>query len=111
MDNRRKYERVRLPETAQTYVLGSDGERLGLVRVLGAGGLFVETERRFPEFTSHRISLVDEGAAIHRRIIAVARRAAPDGVGFEFLTPDIDLAFEIGIIVGRYQNAAQITAA
>lgn len=106
MDDRRRYERVRLPESAQTYVVGIDGKRLGMVRVLGAGGLLVETERRFAEFTPHRITLIDEGAGVQRKLTVVARHTSPEGTGFEFLAPDISVAVEIGIIIGRYLHAA-----
>jgi hypothetical protein len=106
MDDRRRYERVRLPDSAETYVVGIDGKRIGMVRVLGAGGLLVETERRFPEFTPHRLTLIDEGAGVNRKLTVVARHTSPEGTGFEFLAPDISVAVEIGIIIGRYLHAA-----
>lgn len=111
MEDRRRYERVRLPEAAQAYVLAADGSRLGLVRVLGAGGLFVETNLRFAEFTPHKIYLVDEEANIRRKLTVITRHSGSDGVGFEFLSLDLSVAVEIGIIIGRYLPGAQAVSA
>lgn len=111
MDNRRRYERVKLPESAKAYVLAADGNRLGLVRILGVGGMFVETTRRFAEFTPQKIILVDEAANIRRKLTVVTRHSTTDGVGFEFMPLDAEVAVEIGVIIGRYLHAEQVTTA
>jgi hypothetical protein len=111
MDERRRYERIRLPESAKAYVIDDKGTRIGMVRVIGAGGFFLETDIKFPEFTPQKMTLMDEAANICRRLTVVTRHAGHNGSGFEFLVVDIATAVDVGIIIGRYLYGARAAGA
>jgi len=111
MDERRKLERVRLPESAAVYVVDEDGKRMGRVVTLGPGGLLIETTTRLPEGSPHHIVLVDESERIHRSLVVVARYRAGGGTALDFRALDIEAAVDIGIIIGKYTGAAQAACA
>jgi hypothetical protein len=102
VDKRRKFERIMLPADAGVYVTDSIGNRVGSVRVLGRGGMLVETAEDFAEHSPHEFVLVDESEGINRDITAVVRYRTSDGVAFEFRSLDVDGAVEIGIIIGKH---------
>ena len=103
--NRRKYERVMLPEAAGIYATDSKGKRLGPVRELGLGGLLVDTPRRCQEGDMLSLVLVDKSEGIRRRVKTVTCYRVAQGVGFRFHTLDPEAAVEIGVIIGKHHSA------
>ncbi len=106
MDLQRRYERVRLPETAQVHVLDDDMKLLGRLAVIGPGGMLVATSRSFVPGSPHHLVLVDEVAELQQEFTVIARYNVPEGAGFEFRALDVRQAVYIGVIIGRYYAAA-----
>jgi hypothetical protein len=105
MDDRRKFERITLPESTKVFAHDAHGERLGRIRVIGRGGLLVETRQALQPGSRHELVLVDDTEGIKRPVPAVARYISPQGVGFEFESLEPDAAVEIGVIIGKYYSA------
>ena len=103
--NRRKYERVQLPESAGIYATDDRGKRIGLVRELGLGGLLIETTRKCQEGDMLSLVLVDESEGIRRRVKTVTCYKVAQGVGFRFHGLDPEAAVEIGVIIGKHHSA------
>ncbi|MFB3916919.1 MAG: PilZ domain-containing protein [Terriglobales bacterium] len=106
IQERRRYERVRLPDTANVVVCNREGKTIGRVRTIGQGGLAIETEEKFTQLSRIHIRLVDESEGIRRELDAAVRYHTPDGIGIEFLGLSTDAAVEIGVIIGKYYSAA-----
>ena len=106
MDNRRKYERVRIPASAGIYVTDDAGKRVGAVRELGLGGMLVETAVGCHEGDMLSFVLVDESEDIHRHVKTVSCYKTPSGVGFHFHTLEPQAAVEVGVVIGKHQAAA-----
>jgi hypothetical protein len=104
MDDRRRFERVTLPDWAKVYVTDAKSKKLGPVRVLARGGMLVETGD-MEELTHHSLTLVDESEGISREVKAVVRSSSAVGVGFEFDGLDADAAVEVGVLIGKYYSA------
>lgn len=104
MDDRRKFERVKIPESARVFVASEDQQRVGPVRLLGRGGFLVSTTQKFSMGERRSFALIDEPEGIWRRVVAVVRSVGPEGVGFEFEDLDADAAVEVGIIIGRHYS-------
>ncbi len=102
MDERRRFERVIIPEGAKIYLEDRLGKRLGSVRVLGRGGLLLDSKEHFRDGSIQHLTLVSEGEGIRRQLTLVVRFTRPEGVGFEFSNLEPDVAVEIGVILGRY---------
>lgn len=102
MDERRKFERVNIPEAANIYAEDRSGRRLGTVRMLGRGGLLIESQERFTQGERSNLVLVDEAEGIRRELSAVVRYAVSGRVGFEFENLDADAGVEIGVIIGKH---------
>ncbi len=111
MDERRRFERMRLSETAQILVISEEGRRLGTVRALGAAGMIVETREFFAEGSPHHLLLVDEAENIRLEVTAVTRQLTPEGVNFDFRALSVEAAVEIGFLVGKYRAARRSAAA
>jgi hypothetical protein len=105
MDDRRKFERITLPDSTKVFAHDARGERLGRIRVIGRGGLLVETRQVFAPGSHHELVLVDDTEGIKRPVSAVARYTSRQGIGFEFETLEPDTAVEIGVIIGKYYSA------
>jgi hypothetical protein len=105
MDDRRKFERITLPDSTKVFAHDARGERLGRIRVIGRGGLLVETRQVFAPGSRHELVLVDDTEGIKRPVSAVARYSSRQGIGFEFETLEPDTAVEIGVIIGKYYSA------
>ena len=105
MDDRRKFERITLPDSTKVYAHDGHGERMGRVRVIGRGGLLIETQQVVQPGSRYEIVLVDDTEGIKRPVPAVARYTTPQGVGFEFESLEPDAAVEIGVIIGKYYSA------
>lgn len=106
MDERRKFERLNIPESSKAYVATPDGKKLGALTVLGRGGFQVDTKQEFKSGEVKELVLVDKSEGISRKVRGIVRMALPGAVGFEFeeLTPDA--AVEVGVIIGKYYSAA-----
>jgi hypothetical protein len=104
-DDRRKFERITLPDSTKVFAHDSHGERLGRIRVIGRGGLLVETRQAFVPGSHHELVLVDDTEGIKRPVGAVARYTTRQGIGFEFESLEPDAAVEIGVIIGKYYSA------
>ncbi len=102
MDERRKFERINIPEAAKVYCEDRLGKRLGPVRVLGRGGLLLQTGAHFREGSIQQLTLIDETTDIRRPVRLVVRYTSPQGVGFEFAQLEPDVAVEIGVIIGKH---------
>jgi hypothetical protein len=107
---RRYFDRIVIPATANLFLEDGDGNRLGRIRMLGRGGFLLETSRRFPSTETLAYAIVGESDGIRRQIHAVQRYTSPDGdVGFEFQALEPDAAVEIGVLIGKYFGLARAT--
>jgi hypothetical protein len=105
---KRKYERVTLPEDAAAYLEDPTGKRLGTLRVIGQGGLFCECDPKF--YRPGQVVLlriVDPGEGIERNVNCEVRYTEDAGVGFAFDDLGPDSAVEIGVIIGKYYSAGK----
>lgn len=105
---KRKYERVTLPEDATAYLEDPTGKRLGTLRVIGQGGLFCECDPKF--YRPGQVVLlriVDPGEGIERNVNCEVRYTEDAGVGFAFDDLGPDSAVEIGVIIGKYYSAGK----
>ena len=107
-ENRRKYERVKLPEAAGIYVTDDQGKRVGAVRELGLGGMLVDTTLTCHEGYMLSLVLVDESEGIRRHVKTVSCYQVPNGVGFHFHTLEPQAAVEVGVIIGKHHSAANV---
>jgi hypothetical protein len=107
MNDRRYFDRVAIPATANLFVEDDQGNRLGRIRRLGRGGFLLETNRRFPAAGTLALTVVGERDGVRRQVNAVPRYASSDGhVGFEFQGLEPDAAVEIGVLIGKYFYAS-----
>ena len=107
MEEKRKYERVKLPEAAGIYATDDHGKRIGPVRELGLGGMLVDTKLVCREGDMLSLMLVDESEGIRRHVKTVSCYQAPGGVGFHFHTLEPQAAVEVGVIIGKHHSAKQ----
>jgi hypothetical protein len=107
MDERRRFERIAIPEGAGVYCEDRFGRRLGPVRMLGRGGLLLQTQEHFRDGSIQQLTLVDQTEDIRRPVRLIVRYTQAAGVGFEFVGLDPDVAVEIGVIIGRYYSSAK----
>jgi hypothetical protein len=108
-EERRRFERVHLPNSSNVEVRTDDNHVLGSVRMLGRGGLQVQTSRTFSIGDEHRLMLIDESEEIRREVETIVRNISGSGlVGFEFQNLSPDAAVEIGVIIGKYYSAGQV---
>ena len=105
MDERRKFERLSIPQSSQVYVATPDGTRLGWLSVLGRGGFQLETDRPYRMQQTHAFVIVDESEDIRRPVRATVRSVVGSSVGLEFDDLDPDAAVEIGVIIGKYYSS------
>jgi hypothetical protein len=100
---RRFFDRVPIPPTANIFADDDAGNRLGRVRMLGRGGLLLETNRRFPAGETLTVTLVAERDNVRRQISVVQRYTSPEGhVGFEFQDLAPEASTEVGLLIGNY---------
>lgn len=105
LDDRRKFERITLPDSTKVFAHDGRGERLGRIRIIGRGGLLVETRQAISPGSRHELVLVDDTEGIKRPVPVVARYSSPQGIGFEFESLEPDAAVEIGVIIGKYYSS------
>jgi PilZ domain-containing protein len=105
MQDRRKFERVELPDSARVHVEDAQGKRLGLVKMIGRGGMLVEIAEGLTAGSRHEMYIVDSSEGIRREVQVVVRYSRPEGVGCEFEDLNPDAAVEVGVIIGKYYSA------
>ncbi len=106
MDDRRQFDRVVIPATAEIFANDDQGNRLGRIRILGRGGFLLQTARRFPINVPLVMVIVAEREGIRRTVDVVQRYVTPEGNGgFEFRSLSADAAVEIGVLIGKYFSA------
>jgi hypothetical protein len=105
MEEKRKYERVKLPDSAGIYATDDHGQRIGVVRELGLGGMLVDTTVSCHEGDMLSLVLVDESEGIHRHVKTVSCYQTTGGVGFHFHTLEPQAAVEVGVIIGKHHSA------
>jgi hypothetical protein len=103
---KRKFERVKIPQSARVFVATEDRSELGPVRMLGRGGFLIVTAQKLTPGERRTLYLVDEDEGIRRQVRAIVRYVKPEGVGFEFEGLDADAAVEVGVIIGRHYTQA-----
>jgi PilZ domain-containing protein len=103
MEDQRKYERVNIPEAAGIYATDEKGARLGIIRVLGLGGVLLDTKRKFQQGEKITMVIVDESEGIRRQLKVDALYTLPNGVGFRFQKLDEQSAVEVGVIIGKHK--------
>ena len=110
LKERRYFDRVVIPTTANLFLEDGHGNRFGRIRMLGRGGFLLETDRRFPAAETLAFTIVGEFDGISRQVNAVQRYTNPEGdVGFEFQALEPDAAVEIAVLIGKYFDAARAT--
>ena len=103
LKERRGSDRVPIPATANIFADDDHGNRLGRVRMLGRGGLLLETSRRFPAGEVLGVTIVAEREGVRRQVQVVQRYTSPNGhVGFEFKSLDPEATVELGVLIGKY---------
>lgn len=105
IDERRRFERVTLPESSKVYLTDTEKRRLGPVLMIGRGGLFFKSETPFEPGSHVALLLVDDTEGIRRELNGTVRYSREDGVGIEFDALDPDAAVEVGVIIGKYYSA------
>ncbi len=103
MEDKRKYERVNISEAAGIYATEEKGARLGPIRILGLGGVLVDTKRKFNKGEKTTLAIVDESEGINRKLRVQALYTLPEGVGFQFEKLDEQSAVEMGVIIGKHK--------
>lgn len=107
-EERRRFERVHIPGKSNVEVRTDDNHALGPVKMLGRGGLQVDSSRKFSIGEEHRVILIDESEEIRRELNVVVRNVSSSGlVGLEFQGLSPDAAVEVGVIIGKYYSAGQ----
>ncbi len=103
LKERRYFDRVPIPSTANVFAADDLGNTLGRIRILGRGGFLLETNRRFPAGETLSMMMIAEREDIRRPVTVVPRYTSPDGcVGFEFLNLAPDATVELGVLIERY---------
>lgn len=107
---RRYFDRIVIPATANLGLEDDQGNRFGRIRMLGRGGFLLETNRRFPAGETLAFTIVGERDGVRRQVHAVQRYTNPEGdVGFEFQALEPDAAVEIGVLIDKYFNLSRAT--
>ena len=102
MDERRRFERIIVPDSARLYVLDSEGKKLGRMRMLGRGGMLFECSKEYQAGTKHVFHISDDEEGIVRPVSTVVRYLSNEGLGVEFEKLDTDAAVDIGVWIGKF---------
>jgi PilZ domain len=105
IDERRRFERVSLPQSAKVYLTDTQKRRLGPVLMIGRGGLLFKSDVPFETGSHVDLLLVDDTEGIRRELNGTVRYSRADGVGIEFDALEPDAAVEVGVIIGKYYSA------
>lgn len=105
MDDRRRFERVDIPDNARIFVLDSNGSKLGPLRILGRGGMLFLSNRDLTPGSKMTLRISDEVEVLTRDVEATIRYRSPEGIGCEFEKLDADTAVEIGVWIGKFYSS------
>jgi hypothetical protein len=104
-DERRQFERIDVPFSAEVRVTDNKGRSLGTLRQVGRGGFLVEPEKNtFKKGKKYSVFIVDDTENIKRKVEAEVRYGDSRYVGFQFVDLSPDAAVEIGVIIGKYYS-------
>ena len=106
MDERRQFERVRIPEYAKLYVTDENGVRVGALQMLGRGGMLIASGKQLKLGDIARLVIIDEAERIRCHVEGTVRYNSDANIGVEFQNLQADSAVEIGVIIGKYYAAA-----
>lgn len=103
---RRRFDRVLLPEQAQVYAVGSNGARIGKLLMLGRGGMLVAPAKAdLAVGSTVSIFIVDPAEDIRASVRALVRYHSDEGTGFEFDSLSGESAVDVGVIIGKFYSA------
>ena len=60
MDERRRFERVDIPDSAKLWVLDSKGHKLGKLKILGRGGMLFACQTPFASGSKQVFNIADD---------------------------------------------------
>ena len=100
-DERRRFERVNVPDSARLHVLDAAGKKLGKLKMLGRGGMLFTCDTPFPSGSKQVFHICDDIEGIVRPVNTVVRYFSKEGVGCEFERLDTDAAVDLGVWIGR----------
>ena len=101
-DERRRFERINIPESARIYVRDANGKRLGVLRILGRGGMLFSCETPYESGSKATFQIVDDAEGITRPVNTIVRYFTPEGIACEFERLDTDAAVDIGVWIGKF---------
>src|SRR3569832_1282974 len=101
-DERRRFERIEIPDSARLQVLDPTGRKLGKVKILGRGGMLFTCDVPYLPGTRQEFQNYDYADGIVRTVNTVIRYFKAQGVACEFEKHDIDAAVDIGVWIGKY---------
>ena len=107
MDDRREFERIRIPESAKIIVRESGGKKIGLMHTLGRGGMMVDSPKELAIGTRLQLTLADELEGHSCEVTSVVRYKSEEGYGCEFEKLDVESAVEIGVWMGRFYSRGE----
>jgi hypothetical protein len=109
--DKRRFERVPIPQGANVRITTTGGRDLGPVLVLGHGGMLVATEEKFPRGKMCKLVLTDEAHGIATPIVAQQRYRLPARHAFKFVRLSAEAAVDIGVILGAQLGRKRTRAA
>ena len=104
-DERRRFERVDIPDSARLHVLNPAGKKLGKVRILGRGGMLFACDVPYTPGTKQVFQICDYSDGVVRSVNTVVRYFTAQGVACEFEKLDTDAAVDIGVWIGKYYSS------
>ena len=102
MDERRRFERIDIPDSAKLWVLDAKGKRLGKLKSLGRGGMLFPCDVQFASGSKQVFHICDDLEGITRAVNVVVRYHSSEGLGCEFERLDTDAAVDIGVWIGKF---------
>ncbi len=107
MDDRREFERIRIPESAKIFVRDSSGKKIGVMHTLGRGGMMVDCPRDLTIGTRLKLTLADELEGQSCEVTSIVRYKTDEGYGCEFEKLDVESAVEVGVWMGRFYSPGE----
>ncbi|SRR6266702_3819055 len=104
-DERRRFERIDIPESARLHVLDSTGRKLGKVKSLGRGGMLFTCDVPYMPGSKQVFQICDYAEGVFRSVNAVVRYFTSRGVACEFEVLDTDAAVDIGVWIGKFYSS------
>jgi len=105
MDERRRFERVNVPDSARLHVMDASGKKLGKVKMLGRGGMLFECTTPYASGSKQTFHICDDIEGIVHPVNTVVRYFTKEGVACEFERLDVDAAVDLGVWIGKFYSA------